>query len=96
MPSVPDEGYSRNASCALNLISTFLFKSEVINILLKKIWKIYGKKNTPNTHFITGTGIKRNCFFLKEILTKPVGCCRGRDRMIVGFTTTCAVTAYHQ
>ena len=23
--SVPDEGYSRNASCALNLISTFLF-----------------------------------------------------------------------
>jgi len=22
--SVPDEGYSRNASCALNLISTFL------------------------------------------------------------------------
>ena len=25
MLSVPDEGYSRNASCALNLISTFLF-----------------------------------------------------------------------
>jgi len=24
--SVPDEGYSRNASCALNLISTFLFR----------------------------------------------------------------------
>jgi len=23
--SVPDEGYSRNASCALNMISTFLF-----------------------------------------------------------------------
>jgi hypothetical protein len=23
--SVPDEGYSRNASCALNLIFTFLF-----------------------------------------------------------------------
>jgi hypothetical protein len=23
--SVPDEGYSRNPSCALNLISTFLF-----------------------------------------------------------------------
>jgi len=23
--SVPDEGYSRNASCALHLISTFLF-----------------------------------------------------------------------
>jgi hypothetical protein len=25
MLSVHDEGYSRNASCALNLISTFLF-----------------------------------------------------------------------
>jgi len=24
--SVPDEGYSRNVSCALNLISTFLLK----------------------------------------------------------------------
>jgi hypothetical protein len=24
--SLPDEGYSRNASCALNLKSTFLFK----------------------------------------------------------------------
>ena len=24
--SVPDEGYSRNMSCALNLISTFLLK----------------------------------------------------------------------
>jgi len=24
--SVPDEGYSRNESCALNLISTFLLK----------------------------------------------------------------------
>jgi len=24
--SVPDEGYSRNASCALNLISTFLLQ----------------------------------------------------------------------
>ena len=23
--SVPDEGYSRNATCAVNLISTFLF-----------------------------------------------------------------------
>ena len=21
--------------------------------------------------------------------------CRGRDRMVVGFTTTCAISAYH-
>ena len=28
---VPDEGYSRNASCALNLISTFLLHKKKIN-----------------------------------------------------------------
>jgi len=28
--SVPDEGYSRNVSCALNLISTFLSQTEII------------------------------------------------------------------
>jgi hypothetical protein len=26
--SVPDEGYSRNASCAVHLISTLLFKTD--------------------------------------------------------------------
>ena len=28
--SVPDEGYSRNALCALHLISTFLFKETIV------------------------------------------------------------------
>jgi len=28
---VPDEGYSRNASCALNFISTFLFLTHFID-----------------------------------------------------------------
>ena len=28
--SVPDEGYSRNASCALNLISTFLLHAQLL------------------------------------------------------------------
>ena len=43
--SVPDEGYPRNALCALNLISTFLFlnkeswKCNVIKFLLDQIWK---------------------------------------------------------
>ena len=30
--SVPDEGYSRNASCALNLISTFLLPDYGVRI----------------------------------------------------------------
>ena len=30
--SVPDEGYSRKASCALNLISTFLLMHVYINV----------------------------------------------------------------
>ena len=31
---VPDEGYSRNASCTLNLISTFLLEHLVINLII--------------------------------------------------------------
>ena len=48
--SVPDEGFSRNASCALNSISTFLYRAifGLINILAylaydwmtKDEWKI--------------------------------------------------------
>jgi hypothetical protein len=38
--SVPEEGYSRNASCALNLIFTFLFDS--INVFVSSQWfRIY-------------------------------------------------------
>jgi len=25
-----------------------------------------------------------------------IGCCRGRDQMVVGFTTTYVISAYHQ
>ena len=32
--SVPDEGYSRNASCALNLISTFIWVTNVQNHMI--------------------------------------------------------------
>ena len=31
------------------------------------------------------------CIFLNTLRG-----CRGRDRMVVGFTTTCAISAYHQ
>jgi len=31
----------------------------------------------------------------KGRLPSHVGCRRGRDRMVVGFTTTCAISAYH-
>ena len=37
--SVHDEGYSRNASCAINLISTFLF-------YFIFIWKIWAREET--------------------------------------------------
>ena len=35
--SVPDEGYSRNVSCTLNLISTFLFQSYMQSYLILRI-----------------------------------------------------------
>ena len=43
--SVPDEGYSRNATCAVNLISTFLFGLKTrpirVNIFVARIWERY-------------------------------------------------------
>ena len=41
--SVPDEGYSRNVSCALKLISTFL---------LDKTLKIRGENHSKSQHNI--------------------------------------------
>ena len=38
--SVPDEGYSRNASCALNLISTFLFVYKCPFPFSQRRWRI--------------------------------------------------------
>ena len=60
--SVPDEGYSRNASCALN-ISTFLFCDVKHRVRTIMQW------------------INRGC--------------RGRYRVVVWFTTTYAISAYH-
>jgi len=31
----------------------------------------------------------------KQMVKKGGGGCRGRDRMVVGFTTTYAISAYH-
>ena len=43
--SVPDEGYSRNATCALNVISTFLFGLKTrpirVNIFVEGISQRY-------------------------------------------------------
>jgi len=33
------------------------------------------------------------CVF--ALIPYPSRGCRGRDRMVVGFTTTCAISAYH-
>jgi len=32
---------------------------------------------------------------LSLIYDNVIQCRRGRDRMVVGFTTTCAISAYH-
>ena len=53
--SLPDEGYSRNASCVLTLISTFVLPS------IRSIWAI--KLQWLNTFFIY-TVIDRNIAFL--------------------------------
>ena len=39
--SVPDEGNSRNASCALNLISTFLFEVKIIDLFIYVIRSLF-------------------------------------------------------
>jgi hypothetical protein len=39
--NVPDEGYSRNASCALNLISTFLFEVKIIDLFIYVIRSLF-------------------------------------------------------
>jgi hypothetical protein len=43
--SVPDEGYSRNALCALNLMSTFLFLLFIYISSQKYKWKIGRDEN---------------------------------------------------
>jgi hypothetical protein len=30
-----------------------------------------------------------------KLLNNSIWGCRGRDRLVVGFTTTCAISAYH-
>ena len=36
------------------------------------------------------------CLFMKSKSSNMGGGRHGRDRMVVGFTTTCAISAYHQ
>jgi len=48
-------------------------------------WKVYSKQ-----HSILKTGTKYNCS--ERIFAR--GCC-GHDRMVVGFMTTYAISAYH-
>jgi hypothetical protein len=45
--------------------------------------------NHSLTHF---SGI---LFYLFQVHLYLLGGCCGRDRMVVGFTTTCAISAYH-
>ena len=51
--SVPDEGYSRNVSCTLNLIFTFYFKILIRYILIfhKSYSFMYLKQGTGNVNF---------------------------------------------
>jgi hypothetical protein len=71
--SVRDDGYSRNASCALYLTSTFYYND--VLILLYNMYGICLRMHViPNRH----TGGRCYC-----------------DRIVVGFTTTCVISAYH-
>jgi hypothetical protein len=56
-----------------------------------------------NSHFLQTTfwiSLHFLCFFYLNItnitrLQLNIKCCRGHDRMVVGFTTTCAISADH-
>jgi len=77
--SVPDEGYSRNALCALNLISTFYYIQWVP-------WVIPSPKGNVINYDVDEHEIwKRN--FKKWWRDH-----RGHDHMVVWLTTTCAIT----
>jgi hypothetical protein len=45
-------------------------------------------------HILGLSGIKPQLGFFKSTLIFKRGC-RGRDRIVVGFTTTYAINAYH-
>ena len=60
--SVPDEGYSRNASCTLNLISTFLLHPDLFDLKMEmKRWIL---KNFQYTIYFW---YQINLFFSKNI-----------------------------
>jgi hypothetical protein len=43
------------------------------------------------------TGVLQFFFYEKMMSTLyKTGGCRGRDHMVYGFTTTCAISAYHR
>jgi hypothetical protein len=67
-------------------------------LLLKK-WLIclYKKIKLYNQHFILlvfiSSSMSETQVFLIENISGRI--CRGRIRVVVGFTTTCAISAYH-
>jgi len=46
-------------------------------------------------NFLFLINFRYNCSFKQSVLKKVVGGRHGRDRMVVGFTTTYAISAYH-
>jgi hypothetical protein len=58
--SVPDEGYTRNAPCALNLISTFLFWEKGKNELYGFIYARSGAVKSYSTHHFFGNACTKS------------------------------------
>jgi hypothetical protein len=46
-------------------------------------------------NFLFLINFRYNCSFKQSVLKKVFGGRRGRDRMVVGFTTTYVISAYH-
>ena len=55
--------------------------------------------STVHTYFRKLLNVNKNCTTIilvqQDHKLSNMHMCHGRDRMIVGFTTTCAISAYH-
>jgi hypothetical protein len=50
--TISDDGYSRNSSCALNLISTFLFDNQILRLQFYFMqWLVFKKKGGQANYF---------------------------------------------
>ena len=73
---------------------SFMWNCLLITEIAELLFKVVLSTNNP-THQLTLTVTRRVPLVEQEQLTLPERGGRGRNRMVVGFTTTCAISAYH-